>query len=59
MESALASLPADPAAELNKIVADYDLGARVSVQNVPQHYRQMALEAMKSGMEDGLKRKEG
>ncbi len=57
-EAALASLPADPAAELNKIVADYDLGARVAVQNVPEQYRQMAVQALKSGMEDGLKKKD-
>ena len=57
-EDALAALPADPAAELNKIVADYDLGARIAVQNVPDQYRQMAVQAMKSGMEDGLKKKD-
>jgi hypothetical protein len=55
---ALSSLPANPAAELNTIVADYDLGARVAVQNVPEMYRQMAIQAMKSGMEDGLKKKD-
>ncbi|MGD9637113.1 MAG: hypothetical protein AB7U97_27775, partial [Pirellulales bacterium] len=55
---ALANLPADPAAELNAIVANYDLGARISVQNVPEQYRQMAVEAMKSGMNDGLKKKD-
>jgi hypothetical protein len=57
-EAALAALPADPAAELNKIVADYDLGARIAVQNVPEQYRQMAVQAMKSGMEDGLQKKD-
>jgi hypothetical protein len=57
-ESALASLPADPLAELNKIVSEYDLGARVAAQNVPQQYRQMAVQAMKAGMEDGLKKKD-
>jgi hypothetical protein len=57
-ESALASLPADPLAELNKIVSEYDLGARVSAQNVPEQYRQMAVQAMKAGMEDGLKKKD-
>ena len=57
-EAALASLPADPAAELNKIVADYDLGARVAVQNVPEQYRKKAVDAMKAGMEDGLKKKD-
>ena len=57
-ESALASLPADPLAELNKIVSEYDLGARVAAQNVPEQYRQMAVQAMKAGMEDGLKKKD-
>jgi len=56
-EDALAALPADPAAELNKIVADYDLGARIAVQNVPKQYRQQAIQAMKKGMEDGLQQK--
>lgn len=55
---ALASLPADPAAELSTIVANYDIGARVDVQAVPEQYRQMAVQAMKSGMEDGLKKKD-
>jgi hypothetical protein len=58
-EDAIANLPADPQGELNKIVVDYDLGARIAVQNVPEQYRQMAVQAMKSGMEDGLKQKEG
>lgn len=56
--AALSNLPANPAADLNSIVADYDLGARVDVQAVPEQYRQMAVQAMKSGMEDGLKRKD-
>jgi len=41
------------------LVTNYDLGARVSVQNVPASYRQLAVQAMKSGMEQGLQRKEG
>lgn len=58
-ENAIATLPADPESELNTIVADYDLGARVAVQNIPEQYRQMIIQAMKSGMEDGLKQKDG
>jgi hypothetical protein len=58
MEAALANLPADPAAELAQITGTYDVGARVSVQNVPEHFRKMAVDAMKSGMQDGLKRKD-
>lgn len=56
--AALGNLPADPATELNTIVANYDLGARVDMQAVPEQYRQMMVTAMKSGMEDGLKRKD-
>ena len=59
MEAALSNLPADPLAELAKIVTEYDLGARISVQNVPEMYRKMAVQAMKAGMQDGLKQKEG
>jgi hypothetical protein len=57
-EAALASLPADPAAELNKIAAEYDLGARIAAQNVPAQFRQKAVQAMKAGMQDGLKKKD-
>lgn len=56
---ALNNLPANPAAELNRIVADYDLGAQVAVQNIPAQYRQVLLQQMKAGMEDGLKQNEG
>jgi hypothetical protein len=55
----LEHLPADPQAALGELVTNYDLGARVSVQNVPTVYRQLAVQAMKSGMEQGLQRKEG
>ena len=55
----LAQLPADPQASLGELVKNYDIGARVSVQNVPATYRQLAIGAMKSGMEQGLQRKEG
>lgn len=56
-EAALASLPANPEAELSQLAANFDLGAHVAVQNVPEMYRQMAIQAMKSGMEDGLQKK--
>jgi hypothetical protein len=55
----LEHLPADPQAALGDLVANYDLGARISIQNVPATYRQLAVGAMKSGMEQGLQRKEG
>jgi hypothetical protein len=57
--NSLEHLPADPQAALGDLVTNYDLGARISVQNVPATYRQLAVGAMKSGMEQGLQRKEG
>jgi hypothetical protein len=57
--ASFAELPADPQATLSELTRDYDLAARVSVQNAPEMYRKMALDAMKSGMEQGLKRKDG
>lgn len=56
--ASFSQLPADPQATLNELTKDYDLAVQVSVQNVPEMYRQMALGAMKSGMEQGLKRKD-
>jgi hypothetical protein len=55
----LAQVPANPEASLAQLVADHDLGVQLFVQNVPDMYRQMAISAMKSGMEDGLQRQEG
>jgi hypothetical protein len=56
--ASLAHLPTDPEGTLGKFVEDYDLGANLSVQNVPQMYREMMISLIKSGMEDGLKRQE-
>ena len=55
----LAHLPADPEQTLAKYVEDYDLGANLLIQNVPPMYREMMINLIKSGMEDGLKREEG
>jgi hypothetical protein len=57
--NSLAHLPADPQSAFADLVTNYNIGARVSVQNVPTMYRQLAIQAMKSGMEQGLQRKEG
>ena len=56
---ALDSAPADPSDQLKEIAADYDLGVRLMVQNVPDMYRDMALEQLQEGMEEGLEREDG
>jgi len=56
---ALANLPADPSGPLKQIVGSYDLGAMVLAQNVPEMYRQIALEQLRQGMEEGLQQEEG
>jgi hypothetical protein len=53
----LGNVPENPAAILNEIVSEYDLGARFSVQNVPEMYRQFAVQAMQAGMQQALEQK--
>ncbi len=53
---ALDSAPADPSTQLAEIAAEYDLGIRLMVQNVPAMYRELALEQLRVGMEEGLER---
>jgi hypothetical protein len=55
--AALANVPANPATVLNEIVSEYDLGIRFSVQNVPEMYRQFAVQAMQSGMQQAMEQK--
>ncbi len=55
---ALAAAPADPTSVLNKLVTSYDLGATVMVQNVPKLYREIALDQLREGMEEGLVQEE-
>jgi hypothetical protein len=53
----LARVPENPQAILDEIVSEYDLGARFSVQNVPEMYRQLLVQAMQSGMQQGMQQK--
>lgn len=55
MPQMLENLPADPGATFSTLVDEYDLGIRASVQNVPEAYRQMAIEQMRAGMDAGMK----
>ncbi len=53
---ALASLPANPEAEFAKLTTDYDLAASIAVQNVPEGIRKSMIDAMHSGMKQGLQK---
>ena len=52
------SIPANPEPMLRRMVKEYDLGVRIKVQNVPDMYRQIALQAMQQGMEQGLEQQD-
>lgn len=54
MQPMLDALPEDPAKSLTSITQEYDFGARVNVQNVPEQYRQQAIDALETGMKAGL-----
>ncbi len=56
MQEMLAGLPEDPTELLSALSKEYDLGARVHVQNVPEMYRQMAMQQLDMGMQAGLKK---
>jgi len=51
---ALSSVPSDPLPMLNELVSKYDLGVRVMAQQVPPMYRQVALQQLRMGVEQGL-----
>ncbi|MEQ8849134.1 hypothetical protein [Botrimarina sp.] len=51
---ALDLAPADPAATLQSLVDSYDLGVTLRAANVPEIYREIALEQLREGMEQGL-----
>ncbi|MCH8839382.1 MAG: hypothetical protein IH831_01640 [Planctomycetes bacterium] len=52
----LDGLPDDPEKLLSEITKEYDFGARVHVQNIPEPYRQMAVMQLEMGMQAGLKK---
>ncbi len=54
----LAKLPANPAGVFEKMVTDYDVAIKVAMKNMPDSYRQLAIQGMQSGMEQQLVRTE-
>lgn len=55
---ALEYAPADPGKMLKSLVEKYDLGVTLMAQNVPDMYRQIALEQLRQGMEDSLEQED-
>jgi hypothetical protein len=55
--ASLGRLPANAQDILTKLVADYDLAGHISMKNVPDMYRQFALQAMQAGAQQGMKQK--
>ncbi len=58
MQQMLESIPDDPSELLSEITGDYDLGAKVDIQNIPQPYRESAVDALEQGMQAGLRKLE-
>lgn len=53
----LATAPGDPAAILTPLTTDYDLAVQVNVQNLPEAWKQQAIEMMSSSAKQGLVKK--
>ncbi len=56
MPQMLEAIPVDPAATLGKLAEEYDLAFRVHMQNMPETYRQQAIDAMSQGAQQGMTR---
>lgn len=56
MQEMLSALPANPTETLSTLSKEYDLAAQVNIQNIPQAYRQMAMQQLDMGMQAGLKK---
>lgn len=53
-EESLAKLPADPMALLDGLNEKYDIAARASLRNLPENFREMAMNALQGGFAEGL-----
>ncbi|HBE68000.1 MAG TPA: hypothetical protein DDW52_07605 [Planctomycetaceae bacterium] len=53
-EDELSALPADPAAALGGLYKTYDLAVRMNVQALPAEMKNMVMENMRMGFENGL-----
>lgn len=48
----------DPSETFNALVDEYDVGVRAFVQNIPALFREMALGALRQGVQEGLQRED-
>ena len=55
-KDAFTSLPKDPSEQLGDLDEEYDLGIRVFMQNVPPAFRDIGLQQLRQGMQQGLQR---
>ncbi|NOY43058.1 MAG: hypothetical protein GXP26_14640 [Planctomycetes bacterium] len=56
MPQLLEGLPADPSELFATLTKEYDLGIRAYVQNIPQPYRELIVQQLQQGMDQGLER---
>jgi hypothetical protein len=54
----LAALPKNPLELLGGLEKEYDVAVRANVQNVPEIYRQLAIDALTDGVEKNLQKQE-
>ena len=55
----LTDLPEDPVKLLGSLTKDYDLGLRLYLQNIPEVFRQLAMDQLKAGVQAGLDKQQG
>jgi hypothetical protein len=56
MPHSLVTLPNDPEATLRGVLGEYDVAVQVSFNKIPEMFRQMAIQGIRNGMEEGLQR---
>lgn len=52
----LADVPANPGEVFKELTSDYDLALQLNVQNVPEAFRQMAVQQLQAGMQSGMEK---
>jgi hypothetical protein len=55
---ALSRLPENPQATLAPLVSEYDVAARVSMKDVPEMYRQFAVQMMQAGVQQQMQQRD-
>lgn len=49
-------VPANPEQQFRSLIKDYDLAVQASVQKIPSEYRNLAIEQLRAGLQEGLKK---